>query len=193
MQAAARRWLPNRTLAHLWEGLADLPGADISLLVTLPKLIAPTPTPPRINRTRRPRPGAGRGHHLDEQIDTPSLVITVKRLSERRRDIGARQLRGRDLVEQGGTCDRCAGRSGSRAPSPRRPVPAHPSPAKRPPTITTWALGFPFVACFVLGGTLDLLDRIAGWSARSHVGVDSASQYTGCDNRGHRPKRVKSG
>jgi hypothetical protein len=33
--------LSDRTLDHLWEGLADLPGADISLLVTLPKLIGP--------------------------------------------------------------------------------------------------------------------------------------------------------
>jgi len=33
--------LSDRALDHLWEGLIDLPGVDLSLLVTLPKLIGP--------------------------------------------------------------------------------------------------------------------------------------------------------
>ena len=33
--------LSDRALDHLWEGLMDLPGVDLSLLVTLPKLIGP--------------------------------------------------------------------------------------------------------------------------------------------------------
>ena len=33
--------LSDRALDHLWEGLMDLPGLDISLLVTLPTLISP--------------------------------------------------------------------------------------------------------------------------------------------------------
>jgi hypothetical protein len=33
--------LSDRALHHLWEGLLDLPATDISLLVTLPKLIGP--------------------------------------------------------------------------------------------------------------------------------------------------------
>jgi len=33
--------LPNTALHHLREGLPDLPGTDLSLLVTLPKLIDP--------------------------------------------------------------------------------------------------------------------------------------------------------
>jgi hypothetical protein len=33
--------LSDRALDHLWEGLMDLPSADLSLLVTLPKLIGP--------------------------------------------------------------------------------------------------------------------------------------------------------
>jgi hypothetical protein len=33
--------LSDRALDHLWEGLMDLPGIDLSLLVTLPKLIGP--------------------------------------------------------------------------------------------------------------------------------------------------------
>jgi len=33
--------LSDRALDHLWEGLMDVPGIDLSLLVTLPKLIGP--------------------------------------------------------------------------------------------------------------------------------------------------------
>jgi hypothetical protein len=33
--------LSDRALDHLWEGLTDLPATDLSLLVTLPKLIGP--------------------------------------------------------------------------------------------------------------------------------------------------------
>lgn len=33
--------LSDPALAHLWEGLMDVPGVDYSLLVTLPKLIGP--------------------------------------------------------------------------------------------------------------------------------------------------------
>src|SRR5215210_7419483 len=33
--------LSDNALHHLWEGLLDLPGTDLSLLVTLPKLIGP--------------------------------------------------------------------------------------------------------------------------------------------------------
>jgi hypothetical protein len=33
--------LSDRALHHLWEGLLDLPATDISLLITLPKLIGP--------------------------------------------------------------------------------------------------------------------------------------------------------
>src|SRR4051812_30041509 len=33
--------LSDRALDRLWDGLMDLPGADFSLLVTLPKLIGP--------------------------------------------------------------------------------------------------------------------------------------------------------
>ena len=33
--------LSDRALDHLWEGLMDLPSTDLSLLVTLPKLIGP--------------------------------------------------------------------------------------------------------------------------------------------------------
>jgi len=33
--------LSDSALHHLWEGLLDLPGTDLSLLVTLPKLIGP--------------------------------------------------------------------------------------------------------------------------------------------------------
>jgi hypothetical protein len=33
--------LSDRALDHLWEGLMDLPSVDLSLLVTLPKLIGP--------------------------------------------------------------------------------------------------------------------------------------------------------
>ena len=33
--------LSDRALHHLWEGLFDLPASDLSLLVTLPKLVGP--------------------------------------------------------------------------------------------------------------------------------------------------------
>ena len=39
--AADLTGLSNDALHHLWEGLLDLPATDLSLLVTLPKLIGP--------------------------------------------------------------------------------------------------------------------------------------------------------
>ncbi len=39
--AADLAGLSDRALHHLWEGLLDLPATDLSLLVTLPKLIGP--------------------------------------------------------------------------------------------------------------------------------------------------------
>ena len=39
--AADLQGLSDRALHHLWENLIDLPASDISLLITLPKLIGP--------------------------------------------------------------------------------------------------------------------------------------------------------
>ena len=55
--------LSDRALDHLWEGLMDLPGVDISLHVTLPELIGPDLQRLReAIETRRPRLGLGRTH-----------------------------------------------------------------------------------------------------------------------------------
>jgi hypothetical protein len=82
--------LSDRALDHLWEGLMDLPGVDLSLLVSLPKLISPD-----LQRLREaierndPDWGWDALTAVAEQIDTPQqrarLANAVVRLRDHRR------------------------------------------------------------------------------------------------------------
>jgi hypothetical protein len=82
--------LSDRALDHLWEGLMDLPGVDISLLVTLPKLIGPD-----LQRLREsiehddPDWGWDALTAVAKQIDTPQqraqLADAIVRLRDQRR------------------------------------------------------------------------------------------------------------
>ena len=82
--------LSDRTLDHLWEGLMDLPGVDLSLLVTLPKLIGPD-----LQRLREsiehddPDWGWDALTAVHKQIDTPQqrarLADAIVRLRDQHR------------------------------------------------------------------------------------------------------------
>jgi hypothetical protein len=82
--------LSDRALDHLWEGLMDLPGVDLSLLVTLPKLIGPD-----LQRLREsiehddPDWGWDALTTVAKQIDTPQqrakLANAIVRLRDQRR------------------------------------------------------------------------------------------------------------
>lgn len=81
--------LSNRALDHLWEGLIDLPGIDLSLLVDLPKLIGPD-----LQRLRESIEDDDPDHGWDAlttvaaQIDTPQqrakLADAIVRLRDQR-------------------------------------------------------------------------------------------------------------
>lgn len=82
--------LSDRALDHLWEGLMDLPGVDLSLLVILPKLIGPD-----LQRLREsiehddPDWGWDALTAIAKQIDTPRqrarLADAIIRLRDQRR------------------------------------------------------------------------------------------------------------
>jgi hypothetical protein len=82
--------LSDRALDHLWDGLMDLPGADFSLLVTLPKLIGPD-----LQRLREsiehddPDWGWDALTAVHQQIDTPQqrarLADAIVRLRDQHR------------------------------------------------------------------------------------------------------------
>jgi hypothetical protein len=82
--------LSDGALHHLWEGLMDLPAADLSLLVTLPKLIGPD-----LQRLREaiaeddPEWGWDALTAVAAQIDTPQqraeLAAALARLREQHR------------------------------------------------------------------------------------------------------------
>jgi hypothetical protein len=82
--------LTDRALDHLWESLMDLPSADYSLLVTLPKLIGPD-----LQRLREaiehddPDWGWDALTAVHEQIDTPQqrarLADAIVRLRDQQR------------------------------------------------------------------------------------------------------------
>jgi hypothetical protein len=82
--------LSDRALDHLWEGLIDLPGVDLSLLITLPKLIGPD-----LQRLREsiehddPDWGWDALTALAKQIDTPQqrarIADAIVRLRDQRR------------------------------------------------------------------------------------------------------------
>jgi len=81
--------LSDRALDHLWEGLMELPSVDLSLLVTLPKLIGPD-----LQRLREaiehddPDWGWDALTAVAEQIDTPQqraqLADAIVELRDRR-------------------------------------------------------------------------------------------------------------
>src|SRR3954467_6762378 len=82
--------LSDRALDRLWDGLMDLPGADFSLLVTLPKLIGPD-----LQRLRKsiehddPDWGRDALTAVHQQIDTPQqrarLADAIIRLRDQNR------------------------------------------------------------------------------------------------------------
>jgi hypothetical protein len=82
--------LSDRALDHLWEGLMDLPSTDLSLLVTLPKLIGPD-----LQRLREsieqddPDWGWDALTAVAKQIDTPQqrarLADAIVQLRDQRR------------------------------------------------------------------------------------------------------------
>jgi hypothetical protein len=83
------RGLSDRALDHFWEGLIDLPGLDLSLLVDLPKLIGPD-----LQRLREsiqdddPDSGWDALTAVVNQIDTPQqrakLADAIVRLRDQR-------------------------------------------------------------------------------------------------------------
>lgn len=82
--------LSDRALDHLWEGLMDLPGVDLSLLVTLPKLISPDLQRLRESIERDdPDWGWDALTAVAKQIDTPQqrarLANAIVRLRDQRR------------------------------------------------------------------------------------------------------------
>ncbi|HEX4108211.1 MAG TPA: SEC-C domain-containing protein [Solirubrobacteraceae bacterium] len=82
--------LSDRALDHLWEGLVDLPALDISLLVTLPKLIGPDLQRLRESIERDdPDWGSDALTAVAMQIDTPQqraqLADAIARLRDQQR------------------------------------------------------------------------------------------------------------
>jgi hypothetical protein len=82
--------LSDRALDHLWEGLIDLPRTDLSLLVTLPKLIGPDLQHLRESiQHDDPDRGWDAFTPVAKQIDTPQqrarLADTIARLRDQHR------------------------------------------------------------------------------------------------------------
>jgi SEC-C motif len=78
--AADLHGLSDRALEHLWEQLLDVPSTDLSLLVTLPKLIGPDLK--RLQEAHlqgRPRLGLGRPHHRRRTDRHPPATSQARR------------------------------------------------------------------------------------------------------------------